>query len=219
MVHDTVAVKPTKYTHMFIGRSPMNDMTKFSYGYGPKFDGNSMLFELAPGRYMFIGECIRVFSTRSPITTFVSPVGNNDVPYPFAVNRSGTVYLLIEGVQLTAGPYTNDVLQDPYTFYYDRSLLTPGKGQRWDVVEDEFTNLYIGSTQITFKYSPNPEQEFERLSHIGRDKTQEKPMYVVTHDEKKKLSKEDYVGIMRRIGKQRGFAPFKSKVLVPRLWY
>jgi hypothetical protein len=44
-------------------------MTEFSGGHGPQFDGNSMLFELGPGRYVFVGECIRSFGTKSPITT------------------------------------------------------------------------------------------------------------------------------------------------------
>lgn len=44
------------------------------------------------------------------------------------------------------------------------------------------------------------------------------PLYVVAHGMKKKLGKKDYVDLMRRVGKQRGFARFKSRVVVPRLW-
>ena len=220
-VHDAVAVKPTKHARAFIGRSPLNAMTEFSGGHGPKFDGNSMMFELAPNRYMFIGECIRVFDTRSPIAAFVSHVGNSDVPYPFAVDRDGGIYLMIEGVRLTAGPYPTKVLQDPYTFYYARCLLTPDMSMA-EAAEpvlpfEGITKFYIGSKQYTFSYEPRPAEGFDRRSRFGSDKTRITPLHVIAHGEKKMLLKKDYVGLMRRVGAQRGFAPFKSKVIVPRL--
>jgi hypothetical protein len=211
LVHDAVAVKPTKHTRVFVGRSPRNAMTEFSGGHGPAFDGNSMLFELAPGRYMFVGECIRTFGTKSPITTFVSPVGNNDVPYPFAIDGSGIVYLLTEGVRLTSGPYAKEVLQDPFEFYYARGLLTPDFLRRSKVEPFEgITKFFIGTKRYTLRYEPFPEQDFDRLGGRGK-------LYVVARGEKTPLSKEDYVGLMCRFGKQRGFAPLRSKLLVPRL--
>jgi hypothetical protein len=235
-VHDTIAVKPISYIRVFVGRSPLNDMTEFSGGHGPKFDGNSMLFELAPTRpggskskreavfnYMFVGDRVCEFGTRSPITAFVSPVGNNDVPYPFAVDRAGVVYLLTEEVQLTAGPYAEEVLRDPYDFYYRRSLLTPDRsvvGKDNAVVDqgvvpfEGITRFYIGSKPYTFSYTPDPEQAFERFSRFGRDKPNT-PIYIyIAHG--KKVQKEEFVGLMRRVGVQRGFAPLRSKVWVPR---
>ena len=207
--YDDVAVKPTKYTRVFIGRSPVNKMTKFSGGHGPKFDGNSMLFELGETSYMFVGECVRTFTTRSPITTFVSPVGNSDVPYPYAIDAEGTVYLLIENVKLTAVPDS-----DPYDFYYKRGLLTPDLGLGGEPVEpfEGITAFYIGAKQYTFRYEPDPERDFERLSHFGRDKKLVTPLYVVAHGVKRKLGKKDYVDLMRRVGKQRGFARLKSSL-------
>jgi hypothetical protein len=145
------------------------------------------------------------------------------------------VYLLTEGVQLTAGPYAKEVLEDPFDFYYVRGLLTPDMSLRGDQDEVEpfegITKFFIGTKQYTFRYEPFPEQDFERLSRFGQENTtrvtrhvaQQKttayktPLYVVAHGEKKLLSKEDYVGLMRRVGKQRGFAPLRSKVIVPRL--
>jgi hypothetical protein len=152
--YDTMVVKPTRHTRAFVGHSPLTPMTEFSGGHGPKFDGNSMLFELGrtqPLRYMFIGECVRVFSTRSHITRFESPVGNNDVPYPYAVDSSGVVYLLTEGVRLTAGPYPKEVLRDPYRFYYDRGLLTPDAAVAEQGVQpfEGITKFYIGSEPYT----------------------------------------------------------------------
>jgi len=258
VVHGLLAVKPTKYTRAFVGRSPKNRMTKSSGGHGAKFDGNSMLFELDVPRtpssrsraymytYMFIGDTVGVFSTVSPVASFVSPVGNSGVPYPFAVDRSGVAYLLIEGVQIVqmkgaagkgaAGNKAPDDDDDPYGYYYDRATLTPPIPHPFlthsspipsDVSFDVFegiTAFYIGSKQYTLTYVPAPEKNFERIIRFGEtskkrraaDDKRPTRVYVVAHGEKKELVKREYASLMRRVGKQRGFANLKIKVLVPR---
>jgi hypothetical protein len=50
----------------------------------------------------------------------VSPVGNNHVPYPYAVDDRNNVYLMIEDVVLES--YTME--QDPYETYYAKELFT-----------------------------------------------------------------------------------------------
>jgi hypothetical protein len=246
-VFGTVAVKPTKYKRVLIGRSPVNAMTKFSGGHGPRFDGNSMLFELVTpptqvartpagagaGRtYMFVGECVRVFRTPSPIVSFVSPVGNSGTPYPFAVDRTGSFYLMVDMVKITVpkAALTEEVLEDPYGYYYDRGLLTPDmglvpKGDRKQVEMFEgITKFYIGSKQYTFRYGPHPEKDFDRFLRfdevrghfVKKPSNQTTPVSVVAHGEKKKLSKKEYVALMRRVGKQRGFAPLNGRVIVER---
>lgn len=105
---------------IFIGDDPENI-------YGSRADqlkewlGNSILAELSEGRYLFIGESVYEFRTangKSGITLFRSPVGNNDVPYPFAMDDE-YVYLLIENFRVAKNH--NDLEQkpfDPYTQYY-----------------------------------------------------------------------------------------------------
>ncbi|PNH01165.1 DNA ligase [Tetrabaena socialis] len=211
--HDAVAVKPTPYTRVFIGRSPLNERTRFSGAYGPKFDGNSMLFEIAPRRYVFVGHCIRLFNSTEPIEKFVSPVGNSDVPYPYAIDRSGHVYMLLEEVVLTSRPRP----PDPHDLYYEQALLTPNLGlvRPEPVVPFEgITAFFIGSKQFTLRYDPHP----RRAARAEQGGAAWKKMYIVSHGEKKELSKEEYVALMRRVGKQRGLAPLKSKLLVPRIW-
>lgn len=96
--NDTVPGAPVWSTRnaqkVFIGKSPLNAMTKFSGGHGPSRDGNSMLIKLAgsPAQYVHIGADARSFRSRAPITKFVSPVGNSSVPYPFAVDSKGGFY-------------------------------------------------------------------------------------------------------------------------------
>jgi hypothetical protein len=63
------------------------------------------------------------------ITKYYSPIGNNDVPYPFAVSRNKT-YLMIEDVILDnqeledvskdcEKKYNNEYFNDPYYIYYN----------------------------------------------------------------------------------------------------
>jgi hypothetical protein len=61
------------------------------------------------------------FETESPILLFRSPIGNSDVPYPFAQDSEYT-YLMIEGVKLPNSDLSDlrEVTKpfDPYGRYY-----------------------------------------------------------------------------------------------------
>jgi hypothetical protein len=216
--YSKLVVRPTAYARVFVGKSPRNKMTEFSGGYGPKFDGNSMLFELSnanANKYMFVGESVRTFKTTHPIASFVSPVGNSGVPYPYATDRSGAVYLLTENVVLTS---CDD--DDPYDYYDRISLITPDI--RWRPPRppmDEFegiTAFYIGSKKYTLAYVPFVAMEFDRLSSSGGSGSPSK-MYVVSHGRKVELTKASYVALMKRFGRKRGIRDLANAVLVPRL--
>lgn len=126
---------------VFIGKSPLNETTEFSGGHGPRFDGNSFLFHEEGLTYVFVGEVIRRFTAKYPIVTYVSPVGNNDVPYPYAIDESGRYYLLIENVVL----FHNPNFPDPYRHYYSITKI-PGirsyvnDGEEYDL---EYSHDYI----------------------------------------------------------------------------
>lgn len=87
----TRLVKEYDALEVFIGKSVENKMTKFSGGYGPKWDGNSILLRIGSTseyKYAMIGICLTEFEIDEPITEFVSSVGNNCVPYPYAVSKN-----------------------------------------------------------------------------------------------------------------------------------
>lgn len=108
---DPTAVK--WYTHgihgwknvekVFVGKSPLNPSTRYSGGYGKVFDGNSILLYLGfqkktkTYRYAFLGASVMEFDFPERITSFVSPVGNNDVPYPTAYSQHYLVFFELEG--------------------------------------------------------------------------------------------------------------------------
>ena len=90
----------------------------------PKLNGNSLLIELKDNYYMYIGNIIYLFKTDSEITNYYSPVGNSDVPYPFAITKN-KIYLMIEGICLEK----NDVddITEPYHYYYQKIKNMDGK--------------------------------------------------------------------------------------------
>jgi hypothetical protein len=110
-----------KFKHLFVGKSPKTPMTEFSGGYGPKFDGNSLLLALAAtNTYMFIGETTYKFTSKAKITTYVSEVGNSGVPYPYAIDKNNTYYLMVEYVFIDIG---DNVVQNPYRIYYNNKCI------------------------------------------------------------------------------------------------
>jgi hypothetical protein len=83
--------------------------------------GNSVLLEHTHGSYTYIGESIRNFKTidGDVIRKYYSPIGNNDVPYPYAIGDKYT-YLMIEDVYI---PNTElDMKGDPYEQYYGAQI-------------------------------------------------------------------------------------------------
>jgi len=79
--------------------------------------GNSILVHLNNKTYIYIGENIFKFNAFDTILKYFSPIGNNDVPYPYAVGDEYT-YLIIDQVYIK-----NELLHeaDPYTQYYDNT--------------------------------------------------------------------------------------------------
>lgn len=107
---------------IFVGISPQNEMTEFSGGYGKEYDGNSLLIHIKDHKYVFIGDKIFTFTSHAAIKEFVSPVGNNDVPYPHAIDTEGNIYLMMENKVIMNGVA---ILKDtsyeiyPYDYFYE----------------------------------------------------------------------------------------------------
>lgn len=126
-----VVVPPTAYSRFFVGRSPENKMTKFTKGFGPEFDGNSMLFELPSAanntkrKYVFVGADVRSFFAAVPIKSFLSPLDNSGVPNPYAVDRNGAVYFFgHDSVTVMPRPSKEIALdvanqEDLFGYYYE----------------------------------------------------------------------------------------------------
>jgi hypothetical protein len=85
--------------------------------------GNSILIEMKTGEYLFIGCEIFTFETKNPIVSYHSPIGNNDIPYPYAVDSKKNSYLLLENVIVPPSTlldeYLENGVEDIYNFYED----------------------------------------------------------------------------------------------------
>ena len=108
----------TKYTptKIFIGKSVEDSLTSDSeyYYFGPEFDGNTILLEIEPKRYVLISNRgIYEFQTEAEIVEFHSPIGN-EKPLPFAIDKNRNYYLLSENVILSDVPENTD----PFKWYW-----------------------------------------------------------------------------------------------------
>lgn len=88
-------VQHVKFVKSYVGKSMSTETTRFSGGYGPKFDGNSILLQVSESRFMFIGETVFEFDMLDSLQKYYSVVGNNDVPYPIILGDK-YVYNVIE---------------------------------------------------------------------------------------------------------------------------
>jgi hypothetical protein len=94
--------------------------------------GNSILLQTATNRYVFIGDCVYEFSLQEgdSVVTYVSPVGNNDVPYPYIIGEKFTYLLLGSGDKLGPNYIPNSALDlsiDVYPQYW--GVEKAGKGK------------------------------------------------------------------------------------------
>jgi hypothetical protein len=192
---------------IFIGKSPQINMTEFSGGHGDRFDGNSILLNIKDNEYVFIGNEILSFQSLSEIHTFVSPFGNNDVPYPYAIDTYNNYYLLIEYVIISN--YINEInhYEEPYEYYYDKRNIIKIKF-------NNISNYYVGTTIYNLTYEPFPESDYDRI--IGWD---EGKMFIkkLNDDKLYELTKKDYINLNKEFGLYMNFTKLNHTIIQPRL--
>lgn len=102
------------YKKIFVGDNELNLKDYLAKG---KAKGNTILVENKNGKYTYIGDGIREFSLKDDeIIDLYSPVGNGDVPYPYAVGKQNTYFLLNKTVYVENDKLNLDI--DAYSQYY-----------------------------------------------------------------------------------------------------
>ena len=108
-------IMDSKYIKIFVGDNELN---------APDYDlkkgsgrGNTVLLQTGKDEYTYIGDGIRSFKTKDGdvIEKYYSPVGNNAVPYPYAVGKK-YVYLMLDNEYEPVEDF--DLTKDVYTQYY-----------------------------------------------------------------------------------------------------
>ena len=151
----TQLIKHYPILDIFIGVSPKNAMTKYSGGYGKYFNGNSILIQIDTHQYVYIGSQIYSFTAETTIIRYVSPVGNNDVPYPFAIDKNNNYYLLLENSIIKDIPKNID----PYTYYYKKLTIAAAYPKQKQNNFNHITGFYILPIDINreiSKYNKHP---------------------------------------------------------------
>ena len=114
----------------------INNVSKVFVGKCPQYsgwgDGNSILLFMGfentlnhphygEPKYIFIGTEIYSFYALNIINEYHSPIGNSDVPYPYAIDTDNRYYLMIEDHILNDKHKQEDIFKDnndPYMDYY-----------------------------------------------------------------------------------------------------
>lgn len=133
---------------IFIGKSPFNKMTEFSGGHGEEFDGNTILLHLDKSIYMLIWDQIYYLQLDGGVKDYVSPVGNNDIPYPYIVLNSDCCIIKDNSNWVSVWPkYDEDkpINRDNLYYYYWKQDLQPNekKIKVKSVIVDEVINNSI----------------------------------------------------------------------------
>ena len=227
-IDDTYETEPCleyQPERVFVGLSPQNMMTAFSLGFGTQFDGNSILLHLKDNLYVSIGSEIYTFTTEPGcrIIKYLSPVGNNDVPYPFALDDHDNCYLMIEDVVVKNIPQKYHDTDEQYIYYYDSKLITVDKGRIPPriprILNFQGIHSYYHGTgeHYTFVYTPKPDSNYDRLSRF--DDFGDGIWIKYTSGESKRISKEEYIKIMEDFGNLMGFKSIENKIVVQRRFW
>ncbi len=107
------SVYKTSYREIFVGNHEEKG-DKSNWGLG-----NSILVNKNNTQYIYIGH---MFEPGDHIKEYYSPIGNSDVPYPYAIGNKN-VYFMIEDKYVSLSGFTDDELANgPYNKLYGHSI-------------------------------------------------------------------------------------------------
>ena len=194
-----------KVNQVFVGKSYYHE-DGFPDGYGSKFDGNSILLLLENQKdYVMITDTVKIFQTESPIVEFFSPVGRNDVPYPYAIDARGYYYNLSDYTGLVLSPDHISNKDKPYEFgFYNYGKITGFKG---------ITELYIGTDKFHWAFHIDMEEHFDRMA----GNPERSIISVRQNGELREISKDEYIAIQSEwLMSQKGIATIDMTEIIPR---
>jgi hypothetical protein len=105
---------------VFVGRSTGTSvLADHTVAQAHNFDGNSILLQLSPRKFAYVGHEIYEFVTSDAPVAYFSPVGNNDVPYPVLLGKKEVYFMLDHNhVRREDFPVGFSAWEDAYAIYY-----------------------------------------------------------------------------------------------------
>ena len=213
---------------IFIGKSPVNNMTTFSGGHGEKYDGNSCLLEMNDMTYIHIGIEIFSFTPKAKIIDYVSSMGNNLVPYPYAVDEFENYYLMIEDVILLNSNKKSikryiEKGDGPYEYYYSHKLITSDEGcipaqlpkSKFKNIEKYFIDEEDGLEKYTLTY--NADNVLQHNWNFPKNRKKKHYIKYSNNNDIKFVSEVDYFNLMNEFGLLRGFETLIKTIIEPRI--
>lgn len=113
-------VKTYKVSKVFVGRSTGRmTMSDHTAAQAHLFEGNSILLQLSPRKFAYIGHEIYEFVTTDTPVAYYSLVGNNDVPYPVLLGTK-EVYMMLDHAHVRREDFPEGFTdwEDAYSVYY-----------------------------------------------------------------------------------------------------
>lgn len=194
--------------------------------------GNSILLQLNDCEYMYIGGKVKKFTLESPVVSYHSPIGPNDVVYPFAVCENGDIVLLIENVivkridtNIPIDTFDFDARIGEYARYYAKHFIiehTWSANGNWSPVASGYKSIarfYIGTSSYNLQYQPFPATEWNRYQTFEEDGVSENGISIEYADgTRRQLTQDEYCELIEEFGVEKGFAPLQSETLIGRLF-
>jgi len=178
---------------VFVGKDPNGDK---------RLDGNTILIKKKNSLwYVWIGNRgIQSFVPKSDITTYISRVGNSNVPYPHCFDTNDNCYLLLANVML-GSIHKPRLTSDPYTYYYN--LANSSYYTCPDITYKAY-KLYLlsenGEIESPLTFDTEPEKRYTRfVDSWDPDIKFENPVLGIT---KQPLSRDTYVKILTEHAKK-----------------
>lgn len=210
-------------SRVFVGRSPDIAMTRFSGGLGDAFDGNSLLIQLAdPDKdkdvegggggggggggleYVHVGIEVFRFVAEGEVVAYASPVGNSDVPYPWAVDGEGRHYLMIEDKVVADVP---EGTENAYTYAYGIPAL--GRGlQEGEEPYGGVAECKAGDDTVYFGCDAHPARTYARVVE------RQGPISVRKGDEWHVLDENEFVQLISGYSALHKVSGFQGKQVI-----
>jgi len=183
---------------VFIGKSEWSPMTIVSDGYGSKFDGNSILLCIEDRKYIYIGKNMYSFTSENEIIQYLSPIGNNDIPYPYAIDLEGYYYLMVENACMKI----REGEEDPYSHYYN--II------KYISVYANIENIDIDGEKYKLTTHPSPSSNYEDLiQQLGS------PIYIQYKDEEKtEIDKDNFIQLLSDYNNTIGLRPIPDIYII-----